>query len=484
MKLRKLFAAILALTLLLTACGSANRETTSPQTSGTTAVQETVPGEMPAEELPIMSILLSSANGYSGRGSFIYITSTQIMTGTTTYQNMLKGHPHNRMGDIEDLKITEIPKEEFEKLCAELRGLRYDLLPEKVEPSGDKWVEDASDYYLAISHNFYTATVSEGYAAGFFHEGFSKISGTIQHHANALMEKYAPEPAEVKPIASIMLSSSNTYSQRSSFTYLSPTQVATGGMAGVTAIKGDPIANPGALHMKIADIPEGVFEDICAQLWKLRFDLLPKEITEFDGLEATHDSTYYLIVRFEDGTVFTSEGYGAVSYRWFSTVWVYLYSHANALMDEYEVPEKEIKEISAILNYSYNAFAAQNGEYGYHFYYYTPRYTFTGQTRNTPIDLTDPEHTENIENVAVKIYTKGFGGLTQDLRKLKPETLPETVEPDPNNVIYDGDTQCIVIYYADGTTITSEGYCATEYCEQFNTIWDCLRLYRAEFGVS
>ena len=106
MKLRKFFAALLALTLLLTACGSAGEETHPTQTTPSAHAHDpsetqasevtqnadtefTWPSDLTDIDLPITSILLSSANGYSGHGSFIYITPTQIITGKTTYKNMI-----------------------------------------------------------------------------------------------------------------------------------------------------------------------------------------------------------------------------------------------------------------------------------------------------------------------------------------------------------------------------------------------------------
>jgi len=501
MKLRKFFAALLALTLLLTACGTVGEETHPTQTTPSahahdpskTQASETTqnadteftwPSDLTDIDLPITSILLSSANGYSGHGSFIYITPTQIMTGKTTYKNMIKENPLYHTENIEQLRVTVIPQTAFEELCTQLRQMQYNQLPEKIERPEHEAVRDASDFYLAISNIYSFQFSSEGYAATHYHEGFAKIWETVDHCAESLIKQYAlPTPTEIKPIESIMLSSSNAYAGRSSFTYLSPTQIANGDMRTTVVIKGNPFENPGAYHMKVADIPAGLFEKICETLWTLRFDLLPPKIVPTDSMRVMDASDCYLIIRFADGTSFTSEGYAATEYNdAYGQIWSYLYRQADALMKQYEAPEKEVKEITAILNYSYNAFAAQNGALGYHCYYYTPRDIVTWQTKNTPVDLTDPLKTENMEN-PFQTGTRDFHLLIQDLRELKPETLPERIEPDPNNVIFDGDTQCIVIYFADGTTITSTGYCATEYNEQFNAVWDRLRLFRAGEGL-
>lgn len=301
-----------------------------------------------------------------------------------------------------------------------------------------------------------------------------------------LQETVQTDPtAENKPIASILLASTNGFMARSYFKYLTPTQIAVGSKDGSAVVKGNPIENPGALGMKIADIPDGVFAEICEQLWQMRFDLLPQEIPQPDNMGVEDASNLYMSVCFEDGTVFTSEGYAADFYHEdYDRIWRYLCKQADTLIDQYAVAEKELKEITAVLNYTYNAFSASNGSTGYYFYYYEPDLLITGQTRNTPIDLTNPRKTAHIENQKVTALSgRSFDGLVADLRKLSVDTLPATIEPDPDNIIYDGDTQYIVVYYADGTTLTSQGYCAGEYNEQFAAVWDRLRLLRAKLDT-
>ena len=489
MKRHQLFAILLALTLLLTACGTAggkndpSKQNTPPQESvQTEPLAETTALTVPtAEELPIWSILLSSNNGLSGRGDFVYITPAQIMTGQTTRKDIITGSPLRRMADLEQIQITEIPEGAFETLCAELRALRYDLLPAKIERPENVAVEDASDYYLSIRDSWISSYDSGGYAATHYHEGFAEIYETIHRHVDALVKEHTPKAAEIKPIASIMLSSYNGYSQLSSFTYLTPTQMAAGGMSGCTVITGDPIADPGFMHMKVADIPAGIFAELCAGLWALRFDLLPTKITQPEGKAISDASNSYLTIYFEDGTAFTSGGYAAgYFHERFGAVWGYLQAHANALIDEYEVPEKEIKDISAILCYTYQNPVA-SGKSGYTFYHYTYHRLVTGQSAVSPTELVDVAYAitpNRAENGQEKSFSGEFDPLVQELRKLTPQTLPEVIEPDPENVIFDGDTQYIVIYFADGTTVTSSGYCASEYNEQFAAVWDLLERAR------
>lgn len=149
------------------------------------------------------------------------------------------------------------------------------------------------------------------------------------------------EATETKLIASVILSYSNGYSARTGFTYLSPTKIAIGEKKGGGIMKGDPIANPDGFQMTVADIPEDVFEELCVQLWELRFDQLPNKITQPDDYYVTDASDMYFCVRFEDGTEFTSSGYAADFYHdGFDAVWHWMYSNATALMDEYGSPEK------------------------------------------------------------------------------------------------------------------------------------------------
>ena len=493
MKRHQLFAIFLALTLLLTACGTAggkndpSKQSTPPQesvqtepTAGMTAL--TVPT---AEELPVWSILLSSNNGLSGRGDFVYITPAQIMTGQTTRKDIIKGSPLTRMTDLEQIQITEIPEGAFETLCDELRALRYDLLPAKIERPENMAVEDASDYYLSIRDSWISSYVSEGYAATHYHEGFAEIYETIHRHVDALVKEHTPKAAEIKPIKSIALSSHNGYSGLSSFAYLSPTQVATGGGRRInTIIRSDPIANPGAWHMKVADIPAGLFEELCAELWALRFDLLPAKVTQPKDKGVSDDSNFYLTVHFEDGTTWTSEGYAACYYHErFGAVWSYLAAHSNALINEYEVPEKEIKEISAVLSYTHPGPVAANGENDYTFYHFSSIMYTTGQTAVPPHTLADRsglmDHSQ-IKNAWGDSYREKFDPLIRELRKLSPEKLPEVIEPDSKHVIPNGNTQYIVIYFADGTTVTSSGYCASEYNEQFAAVWALLERCRSK----
>ena len=503
MKRHQLFAILLALTLLLTACGTAgekndsSKQSTPPQESAQTDPHAEMPTQAvssldttaqacpTAKELPIWSILLSSNNGLSGRGDFVYITPAQIMTGQTTRKEIIKGSPLTRMTDLEQVQITEIPEGAFETLCDELRALRYDLLPAKIERPENMAVEDASDYYLSIRDSWISSCVSEGYAATHYHEGFAEIYETIHRHVDALVKEHTPKAAEIKPIASIALSSHNGYSGLSGFTYLSPTQVATGGMSySATIIRNDPITDPGAWRMEVADIPAGMFEELCTELWALRFDLLPAKITQPKDKAVADDSHYYLTVHFEDGTTWTSEGYAACYYHErFGAVWNYLAAHSNALMDEYEVPEKEIKEISAVLSYTHPGPASADGENEYTFCYFSSiRYT-TGQTTVPPHTLVDPHGSldySQIKNDWGDGYRDQFDPLIRELRKLSPEELPEIIEPDPKDVTPDGDTQYIVIYFADGTTVTSAGYCASEYHEHFAAVWELLERYRSK----
>lgn len=493
MKRHQLFAILIALTLLLTACGTAggkndpSKQNTPPQESvQTEPLAETTALTVPtAEELPIWSILLSSNNGLSGRGDFVYITPAQIMTGQTTRKDIITGSPLRRMADLEQIQITEIPEGAFEELCDELRALRYDLLPAKIERPENVAVEDASDYYLSIRDSWISSYDSGGYAATHYHEGFAEIYETIHRHVDALVKEHTPKAAEIKPIASIALSSHNGYSGLSGFAYLSPTQVATGGGRRInTIIRSDPTINPGAWHMTVADIPTGAFDKICAELWALRFDLLPAKVTQPKDKGVSDDSNFYLTVRFEDGTAFTSEGYAACYYHErFGAVWSYLTAHSNALMDEYEVPEKEIKEISAVLSYTHPGPVAADGKNDYTFYYFSSIMYLTGQTAVPPHTLADRSglmDLSQIKNSWNDSYRDKFGPLIRELRKLSPEKLPEVIEPDPENVIFDGDTQYIVIYFADGTTVTSSGYCASEYNEQFAAVWALLERCRSK----
>ena len=180
----------------------------------------------------------------------------------------------------------------------------------------------------------------------------------------------------------------------------------------------------------------------------------------------------------EDGTTFTSEGYAACYYlEDFGTVWGYLQKQAGKLIDKYEVPEKEVREIAAVLCYTYNGLDAASGENGYTFHYYSPLVYLTGQTAVPTAKLVDSDGSINfqrLENDWGDGYQEKFNPLIRELRKLSPEKLPEVIEPDPENVIFDGDTQYIVIYFADGTTVTSSGYCASEYNEQFAAVWALL----------
>ena len=349
MKRRNLLAALLALTLLLTACETAEGEkdrpeqsTQPPKTAQTDPPAETTALSVPsAEETVIRYILLSSANDLSGRGDFIYITPTQIMTGQTAHKDIIKGYPISRAADIEQLRITEIPKEAFDRLCAQLRALQYDQIPSEItRPADHPGVEDASNYYLSVKSNYAVLCTVEGYAATHYHDGFAEIDETIRSHAKSMIREYAPPQTETKPIASVILSYSNGYSARTGFTYLSPTKIAIGEKKGGGIMKGDPIANPDGFQMTVTDIPEDVFEELCVQLWTLRFDQLPNKITQPDDYYVTDASDMYFCVRFEDGTEFTSSGYAADVYHdGFYTVRRWMQAHANALMEEYKVPE-------------------------------------------------------------------------------------------------------------------------------------------------
>lgn len=296
------------------------------------------------------------------------------------------------------------------------------------------------------------------------------------------------QPSHEKPIASITLSSRNGYARMSGFAYLTPTQVAMGDIHDYTVLEGDPIADPGAWHMTVADIPAGAFDKICAELWALRFDLLPAKVTQPEDRAVADDSNYCITVRFEDGTTFTSEGYAACYYlEDFGTVWSHLQKQAGKLMDKYEVPEKEVREIAAVLCYTYNGLDAASGENGYIFHYYSPLVYLTGQTAVPTAKVVDSDGSINfqrLENDWGDGYQEKFNPLIRELRKLSPEKLPEVIEPDSKHVIPDGNTQYIVIYFADGTTVTSSGYCASEYNEQFAAVWDLLRRYRIEVPMA
>ena len=119
-------------------------------------------------------------------------------------------------------------------------------------------------------------------------------------------------------------------------------EIAIGEKKGGWMMKGDPIANPDGFQVTVADIPEGVFEKLCAQLWEMRFDRLPNQVTQPDGYYVTDASDMYFCVRFEDGTEFISSGYAAeVYHNGFYTVRRWIQAHASALMEEYGMPETE-----------------------------------------------------------------------------------------------------------------------------------------------
>ena len=355
MKHPRLFAILLTMTLLLTACGATEetkeqpKQSTPPPKTAQTAssaettalaasTDETATHAVPiAEETVIRTILLSSSNELSGHGSFIYITPTQLMIGRTTHKDIIKEYPISRATDLEQLQITEIPKEAFDQLCAELRAQQYDLLPNEIaRPADHPEIEDASDYYLSVKSRYAILHTVEGYAATQYHEGFARIYETIHRHVESMIAKYAPPPTETKPIASILLSYSNGFSARTGFTYLSPTHMAVGVKRGGGIMKGDPIANPDGVQMTVAEIPEDVFRTLCAQLWEMRFDQLPREVTPPDGFYITDASDMYFAVRFEDGTEFVSSGYAAdVYHEGFYAIRRWLEAHQTALMDEY-----------------------------------------------------------------------------------------------------------------------------------------------------
>ena len=461
----------LVLMLLLTACGAGQKNVAQPPQ---TAQAESI-AVPTAEEMPIGSILLSSANELTERSEFIYITPTQIITGKVAQGQAITAHPYNYMESLEQLWVTDIPKEAFEEMCEQLRALRYALLPGEIErPEGREELHGALYTCLRIQESHTKGYFVEGYAAELYHEGFAEICRTVRRNVESLVKKYTAVAAHQKPIASIMLSSRNGYARQSSFTYLTRDHVVQGGMNDYVAIKGDPIANPGAMHMKIADIPSGVFDEICTSLWQMRFDRLPAQITQPEDKAVADDSDYELIVRFEDGTSFTSGGYAACYYlQQFSTIWSYASRQGSLLMAEYEVPEKEIKEISAVIGYSYNEAKAQSGGYGYRLYAFEALYTFSGQTRNTPFDLKSPFLTENLEpkTVSLKVDRSFFRRLCTKLREMDLAALPAVIETDQSDTVTDGNMQYLIIRYADGTEITSQGYRASENNEQFAAIW-------------
>ena len=49
--------------------------------------------------------------------------------------------------------------------------------------------------------------------------------------------------------------------------------------------------------------------------------------------------------------------------------------------------------------------------------------------------------------------------------------LPAVIETDQSDTVTDGNMQYLIIRYADGTEITSQGYRASENNEQFAAIW-------------
>ena len=127
-------------------------------------------------------------------------------------------------------------------------------------------------------------------------------------------------PVERKPIRAILYYGYKAYLAASGlngyrFSYHTRTETVTGETKNTPIDQNDPLGTDGIVNQKTVVADATAFDALCDELYALRFDLLPESVEE-DPFHAVMDGWHrYIVIYFEDGSVFVSQGYAADSYN-------------------------------------------------------------------------------------------------------------------------------------------------------------------------
>lgn len=127
-------------------------------------------------------------------------------------------------------------------------------------------------------------------------------------------------PVERKPIRAILYYGYKAYLSASGlngyrFSYHTRTETVTGETKNTPIDQNDPLGTDGIVNQKTVVADATAFDALCDDLYALRFDLLPESVEE-DPFHAVMDGWHrYIVIYFEDGSVFVSQGYAADSYN-------------------------------------------------------------------------------------------------------------------------------------------------------------------------
>lgn len=147
----------------------------------------------------------------------------------------------------------------------------------------------------------------------------AQMTSDVPEITEATTEETLP-PVEKKPIRAILhygyksyLSSFGLNAYR--FSYYTRTETVTGETPKTPIDQNDPLGTNGIVNQKTVTADTAAFDALCDELYELRFDLLPESV-EPDPLHHVMDGWHlYIVIYFEDGSVFVSQGYAADSYN-------------------------------------------------------------------------------------------------------------------------------------------------------------------------
>ena len=147
----------------------------------------------------------------------------------------------------------------------------------------------------------------------------TETTALAQGASEATTEETLP-PVEKKPIRAILYYGYKAYLSASGlngyrFSYHTRTETVTGETKNTPIDQNDPLGTGGIINQKTVAADATAFDALCDDLYALRFDLLPESVEE-DPFQAVMDGWHrYIVIYFEDGSVFVSQGYAAESYN-------------------------------------------------------------------------------------------------------------------------------------------------------------------------
>lgn len=127
-------------------------------------------------------------------------------------------------------------------------------------------------------------------------------------------------PVEIKPIRAILYYGFHAYMSSSGlngyrFYYNTPEKTVYGETKMTPLDHNDPLNTPGIVNQTVKEADAAAFSALCDELYTLRFDLLPENVPQNEQYAVMDGWRRYIVIYYEDGSVFTSQGYAADSYH-------------------------------------------------------------------------------------------------------------------------------------------------------------------------